>query len=535
MLNDEHRAVFESHKEVFDSFKDKALSYAAKGRFEAATAFAQMAGDWAWHNPFGLYTSPSLERCLTNIGLQLKDEKAAWAEKAETKTVLHVLTQAYPTGGHTRAMVRWVQKDTERQHSLALTRQSSLEVPDFVNAEFEGDRIHKLDRKSDNLLKRAIQLRQLSYHFDRIVLHVHPYDVVPSLAFAPGVPVPPVIFLNHADHVFSFGLACSRAMANMRPEGKMICETRRAFPKRHTIVPHPLPPLIRQRSREEAKKHIGFDDQTVILTVASGYKFSPLKDYDYIDVMSEFLSRESQCRVIVVGASPDERWQRASEQTDGRLQAVGRKSDPNPYFEAADIYLDSMPFASVTSLLEAVCYGNPALSYCPQSINGGPCNYGDFALTQEHVHCHDVEQLYSKLSEYCRSQERRREVGAQFQDIVEYTHRKEGWNKAIDEAFAFAGQQPEPQLSERFENPVNEDQISGLEDYDALLLEIHRLTGQTLEYHRCVKNHMRLLPTGARMKTWAGLRLRHGRVRMSYLKPEQPESKRESKKSRRHH
>ena len=54
------------------------------------------------------------------------------------------------------------------------------------------------------------------YEVITVILHVHMYDVLPILAFANGDFNRPVMFYNHADHLFWLGASISDLVVNFR-------------------------------------------------------------------------------------------------------------------------------------------------------------------------------------------------------------------------------------------------------------------------------------------------------------------------------
>lgn len=55
-------------------------------------------------------------------------------------------------------------------------------------------------------------------------------------------------------------------------------------------------------------------------------------------------------------------WAHAAAATENRISGVPEQPDVSLYFEAADIYVDSYPFSSSTSLMEAAGYGLPLVT-----------------------------------------------------------------------------------------------------------------------------------------------------------------------------
>src|SRR5262249_20534785 len=174
----------------FDTLVTIAEQLLASGQLASAAVYAGMAAKFAMWNHGGIWASPRLERILNRVGNQyfgrVDNERSGERSYSAPKNILHVLTQAYSIGGHTRFLWRWIQQDSTRLHSVALTRQGSNEAPhDLVAAvKASGGNVHLLDSRRGDLLSWARDLRELAGSFDRIVLHIHPYDVIPIVALA---------------------------------------------------------------------------------------------------------------------------------------------------------------------------------------------------------------------------------------------------------------------------------------------------------------------------------------------------------------
>ena len=194
--------------ERFDRHAKKAEGALAAGDLSSAAAYASAAAGFAVDNHCGLFSSARLERVLTTIGkLSEGDTGAPRPLPTSVKRVLHVSTQVFPIGGHSKMIRLWIESDPTRQHSLALTQQRGT-IPAELEACVlnQGGDIHcRLNRIPGGVLASANALRRIASSYDMIVLHTGNSDVVPSIAFAVTEKYPPVFFLNHADHLFWIG------------------------------------------------------------------------------------------------------------------------------------------------------------------------------------------------------------------------------------------------------------------------------------------------------------------------------------------
>ena len=67
--------------------------------------------------------------------------------------------------------------------------------------------------------------------------------------------------------------------------------------------------------------------------------------------------RRTDALLLAAGPSPDADWMPAGERTGGRIRALGRLPEVTLLHEAADVYVDSFPFSSLTSLLKQAATG----------------------------------------------------------------------------------------------------------------------------------------------------------------------------------
>ena len=95
--------VIDYNYAVFRDLVIRASDCLNKGRYRASARYAKMAAYLACRSHTGLFASPELEQILLGIGRGLKHPTTRKiSATAEPTHVLHVLTQAYAIGGHTR-------------------------------------------------------------------------------------------------------------------------------------------------------------------------------------------------------------------------------------------------------------------------------------------------------------------------------------------------------------------------------------------------------------------------------------------------
>ena len=296
-----------------------------------------------------------------------------------------MLTHAYRTGGHTALVRRWIEMAPGTEHhDAALTHQLEDQWPEaFVRSvHSRGGRIVPVAAASRDILVRADVLRKLSEEYDVVVLHVHPWDVVPVIAFGASGGCP-ILFMNHADHVFWFGGSIADAVLNIRTSGELLSREQRAC-RVNLRLPLPLPvsneaPTDDDR-RLKVRECFGIDANAVVfLTIGSRFKYLPVGNLDFRDAVIQLLERRANAVMLVVGpAAHEDGWPPLVSRFGSRLRVVGTQTDLTSYFELSDIYMEGFPFGSLTALLEAVLAGlAPVLapSLCPL-----PFRSDDFVL-----------------------------------------------------------------------------------------------------------------------------------------------------------
>lgn len=319
----------------------------------------------------GVYRSRELEAALSELAKTIRSPNTPG--KAGRSGVLHVMSMAFPWGGHTRVVERWIDLDREkRPQSVVLTEQGTQPVPKLLRdvVANAGGTVHRLrDKKSFET--RAQELKSIALGFEFIVLHIHMHDIVPSLAFGlPSFPVP-VIFYNHADHRFSIGMEVAHAVAETRSWGRELTAFRRGISNSKRLgIPLSTTKSVSGTDQGFHRDHLSIPKEAKIaIASASQYKFQPFLDLNFFETITKLIRRNRCIWVLLIGAS--EAFCR-QQLIDAGCDAIDlHRVIPihacdelqfKSYLKAADIALDTLPENGCTAAMDYISNGLPVVS-----------------------------------------------------------------------------------------------------------------------------------------------------------------------------
>jgi hypothetical protein len=426
---------------------------------------AQLAADYAWFSHPGRFCDDRVEQ---SVGDLVRAAPPARVARREGR-VLHVLTEGFTTGGHTRLARRWIEADAGRVHSVALTRQSLARVPAGL-AEAVGRRggtVFDLASRAWSIRDRAEVLRRLAADHEFVVLHTHPHDVVPVLALANWADRPRVLFVNHADHVFWLGASVTDALVCLRASGALLATTRRGISAdRIAIVPIPITaPSAEQEPRASIRSRLRLAPEDVaIVSIAGSYKFRPMGDLDYPATVATIIAADPRAQVRVIGPIGSAGWEEALRHSGERLVVSGPSPAVGDVLRAADIYLDSFPLGSLTSMLEAGRAGLPLVGLNAHPAEADVLASNGPGLERTSLRTSTMPETVQAVLGLIEDGVGRRALGAETARAIAATNDGPAWRDALERAYATARQAGEPSAA-----PVIHDRTP----LDALLVSAH--------------------------------------------------------------
>ncbi|MDB9443705.1 glycosyltransferase [Sphaerospermopsis kisseleviana CS-549] len=490
LWREESRLLIPQNFKEFRRLVAQARHYLERGEYTMAAVYAEMAAVYAMGKHCGLFVSPELERILIEIGQKaIKSSsypsKSLFLRKTPRK-VLHIATNVSGIGGHSRMIWRWIQQDTDSSHSVVLTRQAPGKIPTALRVAVNNSdgKIYVLNKGFDGLISCSKRLRDIAVGADLIVLHISNEDVIPIIAFANKEQSPPIIFLNHSDHMFWLGASISDIVINLRQSGMTLSHTRRGIEaERNVLLPIILEPTQRILSRAEAKQKLGIPENSILLlSIARAPKYRTIDGITFADAHLPLLEKYQQAILVVIGpGNGDEDWSAAIQKTQGRIRVLPETEDTAVFYQAADIYVDSFPFSSITSLLEAGSYGSPLVSQYPYPSDMCKILGADApGLTDNLLLANDLNEYTEILSNLIKDEQFRLSLGERTKRKIAHLHTENNWQRSLQEIYIRAAN-----LSKNTITLESQDDQMYIGDPDVFLPHIYGWN-VNLDWHICL-------------------------------------------------
>ena len=264
-----YRQLTEHARNKFYLLLSQAEFAVLSGDNEKAMLLVKKSADYAHHRHPGFFASSRLELILRKIAEKLIVQGAQACTNQRNKStgkqkMLHVLSQGYDSGGHTKVLERWMVMDTQAIHSVMVTLNSDTNPQWLITAATQsGGWYQTLDTENLTLYQRAKVLREKAFAWsDVVVLHIHPHDPIPAVAF--GVHGgPPVVFLNHAGHAFTAGMSVADLIVEQRGYRQFMTRSRHSNAK-CIQLPIPIETPNHLADKQISKTNLGLSEDSVV-------------------------------------------------------------------------------------------------------------------------------------------------------------------------------------------------------------------------------------------------------------------------------
>jgi hypothetical protein len=316
---------------------------------DVAARLARWLALYLWENACGVYRLDKLEDLiLSKCPTCVPDDQT----NVQTGVELHVASQVYRTGGHT-ALMRTLIKEGHRPTHVLLTRSDQPEedaaILGLPQTQVTGT------PQQWSTAECLAHLVQCMVNHEKIVLHLHPDDVIGAVAVQLAKRHRPhirVALVNHADHVFSVGFAAADRVLEISAYGWML-RAKRGTTKQSSFIGIPLAaPAARTWTQPSTAPYV--------MTGGTSYKFKPMGDMSLPSALTALLNADGQLKLVVIGASGKDWWWWPLRIKFGhrvKLRKAVPKEQYLQYLNSCALYVDSYPWLGGTAFPEALMRG----------------------------------------------------------------------------------------------------------------------------------------------------------------------------------
>lgn len=318
---------------------------------ETGQQLAHWLATWLWKNTTGIYRLDVLETTLMRK-LALESPGHLPISCADREEV-HLATEVYAFGGHT-ALMRHLMQEAPTPPDVILTGMSDATAAG-IRLNVPESRVSVLPPSTD-LRAQVMDLAGRLSPYRRVVLHIHPNDLVSALAIrvlrmqAPSVHVQ---LVNHADHAFSVAIGSAHRILEISRYGWAL-RGKRGSLQTSSFIGIPITSTGARPPFPHPIKAAQF------LTGGSSYKFRPINGMSLPAAFARLLQRHRNHRVTAIGPKRgDWWWWPLLARYPGRVK-ISRLVPKETYQQLVGectVYVDSHPLLGGTALPEALMRG----------------------------------------------------------------------------------------------------------------------------------------------------------------------------------
>ncbi|SEK62577.1 hypothetical protein SAMN05421666_0711 [Roseovarius nanhaiticus] len=382
------------------------------GKFNDALVCASLLGRLHWDNISGLFGDDELEtRLFDRWKSELPVLSSRTTSGSKPRKWVFVLSRASAAGGHSRLMKQLssglARYDIEQ--SFVVTHRATFGVLNSF-----PDRLQNGVVLKGPLENRLRSLYTTLLNADVILLLNNPDDIGAALAARALRKMNKcVLFVNHADHVFSFGPGAADTVLEICATGWNTTAERR-LPNSQSFMGIPLV------EADSETVPIRCNTSGPILSIGGPGKYKPTANLNFASFLERILSLVPNDVVLIGPSKKEDWWADLSRKYSGRVHLMGIQPPEtvNSEFKRASCYIDSFPMDGGTVFSEAIMNGLPAFGLNRKAALG--------ISPADALRCDGVDQLVVNISHYLNTGERPAGL-----DIVQNQIREEFSNKAV--------------------------------------------------------------------------------------------------------
>ncbi|RPH28133.1 hypothetical protein EHN07_10065 [Buttiauxella warmboldiae] len=259
---------------------------------------AQAIGTLLWVNNIGIYSLCEIEKDLSNKCYEMYSKKNV-AFDIHLNKKLFVVSEPYLSGGHTRLMEK-LSSFYEVKPDLLITRNTDSVVLKRMSDYF--DTILSFPDASKDELDFIYQLTEKIQGYNKVILNIHPDDihtVVACFIAKKNNPELKIFFVNHADHVFTYGQTVADVWFEISEFGRRI-DVLRGLKAAKSFLGIPLDTSHQKEMLGLEKKIIRAGD--IFITAGAGFKYRPIRSLSLNTLIYPLLNEIPKSKVYVIGA-----------------------------------------------------------------------------------------------------------------------------------------------------------------------------------------------------------------------------------------
>lgn len=308
----------------------------------------------------GRYSDEFLEKEVIKISNTIHSFRSSQEEK---NTTLHVVSHVEEAGGHNYLILNWIRFDASKKHSMVLTKQYNYPIPEFLTDSItaSGGRIYNL--KNDDRIRQAKQLLEIASGYEKIIVHSHPDDALPLLAFSNHEWTKPIYIMNQANFAFNIWVSIADMVLDISKDDHILSvkyrDCRNAKILRIPMEKKEVTNInVPEYQRKEILNRFALPSGCKVITsMARDVKFTPVEKYNFQDVIKKIVSKYNNVYFIIIGGNRNrDIWKKLIKETKGKVKVVGERSqkEVDEILGITDLYIDSYPISSYTCVLQAL-------------------------------------------------------------------------------------------------------------------------------------------------------------------------------------